>query len=62
MALSDNISDFEKNFKKAFAIELERKKKDTELKKNKMRAFNGSYSFSILSIAVSILTFRIFKS
>ena len=33
MALSDNISDFEKNFKKAFAIELERKKKDTELKK-----------------------------
>nr|DAJ53872.1 MAG TPA: hypothetical protein [Caudoviricetes sp.] len=28
----------------------------------KLRAFNGSYSFSIFSIAVSILSFRIFKS
>ena len=65
MALSDNISDFEKNFKKAFAIELERKKKDTEfLKKNKKqnKSLFGSYSFSIFLIAVSILTFRIFKS
>ena len=40
MAVSDNLTEFESNFEKAFAIELERKKEEEQLEKEQKKLFS----------------------